>query len=128
MSTVSEIKEGQLIRKGDGKFVQGTPGGPGRPKGSKNQITIYKLAGEEAFRERNAERIQTVLDMIIDDALDGDKAARKLIWEAAISKMNVQEDKSHGQRQSITVHRMEVKTQAKESDVDNTNLEDNDNG
>jgi hypothetical protein len=115
-------KEGTL-QAVSGQFIEGHKG-PGRPKGSKNQITVYKLMAEEAFRERNADRIQMVLDSIIDDALEGDKAARKLVWDSNVSKSVVQEDKSVGTKQSITVHRMSVV----KGDVDNTNpLEENDN-
>ena len=104
-----EAKSGQLIRNADGQFVKGKSGNPaGRPKGSKNRITVYKLTTEEAWRERNQQRIDAVLDMILDDALDGDKAARKMVWDSSISKANVSEDKAAGNKQSITVHRMTV--------------------
>ena len=104
-----EAKEGELIRAADGRFVKGVSGNPaGRPKGSKNKITILKLTAEEAFRERNEQAINAVLDQILVDALEGDKAARKLVWDACMSKAQVSEDKTAGQKQQITVHRMEV--------------------
>jgi hypothetical protein len=118
-----EPKEGQLIQNAKGQFVKGVSGNPkGRPKGSKNQVTLYKLMAEEAFRLRNQEAIDAVLDLILQSALDGDKAARKLVWDSCVSKANVPEDKSAGGAQKITVHRMEV-TQTKESDIDNTTKE-----
>ena len=101
--------EGELVRNAEGQFVEGVSGNPkGRPKGSKNRITLLKMQTEEAFRERNQERLDIVLDLILQDALDGDKAARKMIFDAVISKANVQEDKSAGQKQTINVHRMQV--------------------
>ena len=113
--------EGQLIRNAQGQFVEGKSGNPGgRPKGSKNRITLLKMQTEEAWRERNSDALDAVLDLILQDALDGDKAARKMIFDSVISKANVQEDKSAGQQQKITVHRMEVKQgvsrEEKESD------------
>ena len=103
------MTEGKLVRAPDGQYVEGVSGNPkGRPKGSKNRITLLKMQTEEAWRDRNMERLDVVLDLILQDALDGDKAARKMIFDAVISKANVPDDKSAGQKQQITVHRMEV--------------------
>lgn len=107
-----EAKSGELVRNKDGQFVQGVSGNPlGRPKGSKNKITLLKLATEEAWRERNQERLDLVLDMILDAALDGDKSARKMIFDALVSKAQHAEDKAAGNQQKITVHRMVVSNQ-----------------
>lgn len=106
---MSTAKEGKLVRNAEGQYIEGVSGNPkGRPKGSKNRITLLKMQTEEAWRDRNQERLDTVLDMILQDALDGDKGARKMVFDSIISKANVQEDKSAGQKQQITVHRMEV--------------------
>lgn len=119
---MSEAKEGQLIRNSEGKFVKGKSGNPkGRPKGSKNRITLLKMATEEAWRERNAERLDVLLDLILQDALDGDKGARKMIFDAVISKANIREEKDAGNKQQITVHRMTV-------NQDDKTKEDNSNG
>jgi len=113
---------GELVRTPDGQFIEGISGNPrGRPKGSKNKVTLLKLSAEEAFRERNQSRLDMILDEILIAALDGDKAARKMVWDACISKAQVAEDKTAGGKQSITVHRMEVtQTPAKEGDDVNT--------
>jgi hypothetical protein len=105
-----------------GQFIAGNRGG-GRPKGSKNKITLLKLQAEEAFRERNTDGVDAVLDLILADALAGDKASRKLVWDSCMSKSTVNEDKNTGAKQAITVHRMTVV----KSDVDNTNPEESDN-
>jgi hypothetical protein len=110
--------QGVMVRNSEGQFVEGKSGNPmGRPKGSKNKITLLKMSSEQAWRERNADRLDLVLDMILGDALDGDKAARKMIFDAVISKANVQEDKSAGHKQTITVHKMNV---SKGTDVNPT--------
>lgn len=41
---------------------------------------------EEASRERNYDKMQRVVDEIIDSALDGNKECRKLVWQAVMSK------------------------------------------
>lgn len=100
--------EGELVRAKNGQFVKGSPGGPGRPKGSKNRITLMKAQMEEGFRESTAEKVARVLEDIVDAALEGDAQARKMVWDAHISKANHQEDKNVGTKQAITVHRMTV--------------------
>ena len=45
----------------------------GRPKGSKNEITLIKLAMESGFRTRNVEQINRILQGILDDAEAGDE-------------------------------------------------------
>lgn len=114
MST--EPLTGELVRNDKGQFVEGVSGNKlGRPKGSKNRITLLKMQTEEAWRDRNQERLDLILDMIIGDALDGDKGARKMIFDAVISKAQVTEDKDAAKKQEIIVHRMEVNQGAKTS-------------
>ena len=106
---MTEPLSGQLVRNAAGQYIEGTSGNPnGRPKGSKNKITLLRMSAEQAWRERNQDRLDTILDLILQDALDGDKAARKMVFESIVSKANVAEDKSAGQRQQITVHKMTV--------------------
>ena len=59
--------------------------GPGRPKGSKNKITTLKIIAEQAGRERNYHLMQSVIDMIVDQARRGDQASQKLVWQAIMS-------------------------------------------
>ena len=114
-------KSGALVRNDKGQFIAGNKGG-GRPRGSKNKISVYKLATEESFRDRNEDSIDAVLDLILHDALAGDKAARKLIWDSCMSKSSITEDKNTGAKQAITVHRMTV---VKSDDVNTNEEEDN---
>jgi hypothetical protein len=102
-------ENGKLVRTVDGRFVKGQSGNPaGRPKGSKNTITIQKLLVEEAFRAAESDAIAEVLQRIVQQALDGDKASQKLVWEASVSKQALAEDKQGGSKQQITVHTMNV--------------------
>ena len=101
---------GDLVRNSKGMFVKGVSGNPdGRPKGSKNAITIHKLMVEEAFRDAEGADIAKVLAMIVKQALSGDKNSQKLVWDAAVSKQTLSEDKQAGTKQQITVHTMNVK-------------------
>lgn len=102
-------EEGKMVRTSTGQFIKGVSGNPkGRPQGSKNKVTVLKLQAEEAFRDRNTDAIDAVLDLILHAALEGDKAARKMVWDACMSRANVSEDKAAGGKQQITVHRMSV--------------------
>ena len=58
----------------------------GRPKGSKNKITLAKLAAEEAFLTRNKEKIDAFLDYVVEKALRGDKAYGKMLFDALVTK------------------------------------------
>jgi len=104
-----EAKSGELVRNEEGKFVKGVSGNPkGRPKGSKNVITLQKLLVEEAFRQDTAADVLEVLKMVVKQALEGDKYSQKLIWDSSVSKQALAEDKASGGKQNITVHTMNV--------------------
>lgn len=99
-------KKGDLVAVRDpanGKFISGNPG---RPKGSKNRITLLKAVLEEGFRADNDDRIRAVLDQVLDAALSGDKTAMKMVWEAAISKSLGAADKEAKTDKGFTVHHM----------------------
>ena len=106
---------GTLVRAKNGQFVRGNHSG-GRPKGSKNAITISKLAVEEGFREANADDIQQVLAKVVAQALEGDKYSQKMVWDSAVSKQTLSEDKAAGSKQQITVHTMNVRKDDIEGD------------
>ncbi len=114
-----QSQSGKLVRNEKGQFVEGKSGNPlGRPKGSKNKITIAKLMVEEAFREGHANKILHVLELVLNQALEGDKTSQKLVWDSAMSKQAVAEDKTAANKQQITVHTMNVtKDQINEGEI-----------
>lgn len=68
-----------------GRFL--TSGNPkGRPKGSKNRVTLLKLMAEEAVREDNSDDMLKVARLVIDQAMEGDSRSQKLVWDAIVSK------------------------------------------
>ena len=103
---MTKKKKGDLVALQDpetGKFVAGNPG---RPKGSKNRITLLKAALEEGFREDNFDKIKQVLDAVVDEALMGDKASMKMVWDAAVSKGLSAVDKEAKTDKGFTVHHL----------------------
>ena len=86
------------------RFPTGVSGNAaGRPKGSKNRVTILKLMAEEAVRSEETDRMLEVARKIIDQALDGDKPSQKLVWDAVMSKGSI-DDRSQGQEKvQITI-------------------------
>ncbi len=107
---MAEKASRELVRGKNGQFVAGTSGNPsGRPKGSKNIVTIQKLMVEEAFRASTSDDMAKVLTLIVMQALEGDKASQKLIWDANMSKQTVTDDKSVGNKQAINVRVMGIR-------------------
>ena len=81
-------QETSLVRDtSTGRFLKGISGNPnGRPKGSKNKVTMLKLMVEEAVREDNADKMLQVANLIVNQALEGDKDSQKLVWASIMSK------------------------------------------
>ena len=110
------------VRDDDGRFVKGQSGNPaGRPIGSKNRITVLKVALEEAFRDETFEDVLIILKQVVADAKAGDKSARKMVWDSAVSKGMLAQDKDAKTEQGFTVHHMH-------HDVDVNDKEGKDNG
>jgi hypothetical protein len=75
----------------------------GRPRGSRNRITLLKLEMEEGFRSENAAQIGRILKGILDDAENGDKDCRKLVWQAYVSKAGADQQQQVGALPTITI-------------------------
>ena len=110
------------LRDDNGRFSKGISGNPaGRPVGSKNRITILKLALEEAFRDETYNDVLDVLRMVVVQAKEGDKASQRMVWDAAVSKGAMAQDKDAKEEQGFTVHHMH-------HDVDVNDKKGKDNG
>ena len=88
MAADNVTKEGVLTeRREDGTFAKGKSGNPaGRPKGSKNQITLLKQSLELQLREQAAPNLAGVLDKAVELALEGHPGMIKLLLEMHMSK------------------------------------------
>lgn len=75
----------------------------GRPKGSRNKITLIKLMAEEAVRDRNLDKMLKVCEDIIEDALAGDFNSRKLVWQSVMSKSGVDPSTSSDAAPTIVI-------------------------
>lgn len=98
-----------------GKFVKGESGNSqGRPKGSKNQVTLLKLMGEEAIREGCFDDMLLVAQMVIQQAKEGDGRSQKMVWDAIMSKGSIDDRTTAREKVEINIggiipHTPEVK-------------------
>lgn len=69
----------------------------GRAKGTKNVVTRLKNKLEQAVREQiDAGDVIMVWKEVVNDALNGNRAAQKLVLDYALSKPREKEDKDKG--------------------------------
>jgi hypothetical protein len=74
-------------------FIKGQSGNPaGRPKGSKNKITLMKLALEGELRTSLRGHAQEILDVAITLAKSGDTSMLKLLIDKMIPTSKALED------------------------------------
>lgn len=90
----------------DTKFKPGVSGNPnGRPKGSKNQITLLKESMELLLREHQGdERLRKVMDMAFELALTGSEPMIKLILELNMSKGTTQDNSKAAEKVQININ------------------------
>lgn len=92
-------------REDNGQFPANTSGNKlGRPKGSRNKITLAKLVAEEAVRSGNMDDMVEVCRMVVQDALEGDFRYRKLIWESVVTKAPSSEASSGKDKVEIVIN------------------------
>lgn len=98
--SVTEI----VKREEDGKFKQGVSGNPlGRPKGSRNKITLLKQSMELQLRESAAPDMEAVLRKAVELALEGDKTMIKLLLEQHMSK-GINEEAKASEKVAIQIN------------------------
>jgi hypothetical protein len=84
-------------------FVKGESGNPGgRPKGSKNQITLLRQSLELQLREAAAPDIVNVMKKAVELALDGDRTMIKLLLELHMAKQ-VNDNEHAAEKVSIQI-------------------------
>jgi len=109
-----------------GRFLKGVSGNPnGRPKGSKNKVTMLKLMVEEAVREDNADKMLQVANLIVNQALEGDKDSQKLVWASIMSKSAA--DNTVAGKESVQINISTTDSASKKAEiieVDNEDIED----
>lgn len=79
----------------DTQFKEGVSGNPGgRPKGSKNKITLLRQSLELQLREASQDRMPEVLNKAFELALAGDRTMLKLLLELHMSKGAAESEKA----------------------------------
>lgn len=73
-------------------------------KGSRNKVTVLKLIAEQSARERNAGKLQEVVDRIIDLALVGDATAMQLVWKSVMSNGAADTTSAAAEKVSININ------------------------
>ena len=102
---MSEQAEDQVPARVDGRFPAGVSGNPlGRPKGSKNKVTLLKIMAEEAFRDENYDHMLHVCKIIVAQALAGDFDSQKLVWQSVMSKGSVDDRSSAQEKVEININ------------------------
>ncbi len=97
-------QEGELERTPSGQFPKGVSGNPmGRPKGSKNKVTLMKLMAEEAVRTGSTDDMIEVAKLVIQQALNGDEKSQKLVWDAVMSKSSSDDKTQASEKVTIQI-------------------------
>jgi|OM-RGC.v1.027431085 hypothetical protein len=84
---VTEERDTQEIRRVEGKFAKGVSGNPsGRPKNSKNKLTLLRQSLELQLREQVAPFMPDIIAKAAEMAKKGDRSMIKLLTELHMSK------------------------------------------
>lgn len=95
-------------------FIKGQSGNPnGRPKGTKNQITVVKAQMEAFLRDEMKEDLQDIVAKVISMAKEGDKEMLKLVWNSWISKAATSDEEPVKEKIQITIGSLPVASQVR---------------
>jgi hypothetical protein len=112
-----------------GTFLKGVSGNPaGRPKGSKNAITLLKQSLELQLRDQAAIDMPAVLAKAVELALEGDRQMIKLLVDAHLSKGTNDQAKA-AEKVAIQINSHGSSAEVKEvprTTIDAEPIEDND--
>lgn len=101
------MENGQAV-KAPHKFQKGVSGNPaGRPKGSKNKITLMKLALEGDLRVQLGKSAREILEIAIKKALEGDAQMIKLLVDKMIPTSKASEDEPTKEKIQINIGRLQ---------------------
>lgn len=88
-------------------FQKGRSGNPaGRPKGTKNRVTLMKVALELDLRTRLKHDAQEILDKAIDMAKNGDQAMIKLLIDKMIPTSKAIDDEPTKERVQVVISQL----------------------
>lgn len=101
------------------KFKPGESGNPdGRPKGSKNKITLLKESMELVLREEaSPDDLKSVMREALNLALQGDRSMIKLILELHMSKGTSKDENRATEKVEINVNGLQPMEIKKETTV-----------
>lgn len=109
-----------------GQFPKGVSGNPaGRPKGSKNKITLLKQSMELQLREDAAPDMGLVLEKAIELALDGDRQMIKLLLDKHMSS-GPTDDAKGSEKVAIQINSSPGASKPEITVIDQPTEEDND--
>jgi len=89
----------------DTRFKPGVSGNPdGRPRGSKNRITLLKESLELQLREQSEGVMAQILEKAVELALEGDRTMLKLLLELHMSKGTTQDGTKAVEKVQININ------------------------
>lgn len=101
------MENGTEVVKGNYKWAKGQSGNPaGRPKGTKNKITLMKIALEGDLRTRLNKDAHAVLQKAVEMALAGDTAMIKLLVDKMIPTSRSVDEEPTKERVQIFIDRL----------------------